>query len=254
MKMNARQTPHFHKLKNIIPEDELIGMIERDIIPHVEEFQEWRKAAFEKIPQALLCQVFDEAVEQNPITLHKFLGQWGNLSVESVSKICLIAKHIDPKGVFEFGSFNGMTTLQIALNTSYHCTSYTLDLPPDVDISGMSEIDTYMFRKHYKPNVPKRYIDTPVEHKIDQLYSDSRDFDFSKYYGKIDLVLIDGGHDYETKKSDTENALKLIGDQGVILWDNYDDVGCPYVTKYLSELLLPMHHLKGTNLVIYRKS
>lgn len=251
--MNVKEIPHFQKLKNIIPEQELTGMIWRDIIPHIEEFEKWRDAAFSKIPQVLLCQVFDEAVEENQIVLHKFLGQWGNLSVESVSKICLIAKHINPKGVFEIGSFNGMTSLQIALNTPDDCTSYTLDLPPDVDISGMSEIDTYMFRKHYKPNAPKRYEGTPVENKIVQLYSDSRDFDFSEYYGKIDLVLIDGGHDYETKKSDTENALKLIGDHGVILWDNYDDIGCPYVTKYLGELDLPIRHLKGTNLVIYVK-
>ena len=253
MKMNIEDVPHYNKLKNIIPEKELVGMIERDILPNADLFLEWREEAFNKIPQALLYQIFPSEVEDNPIMLHRFLGQWGNLSVEAVSKVCLIVRHIQPKMIFEIGSFNGMTSFQMALNCPQGCKIHTLDLPPDTDISGMSEIDTYMFRHLYDPNTKRRYAGSPVEERVIEHYGDSRTFDFSSFYGKVDMVFIDGAHDYKTKSIDTINALKMIGDQGVVIWDNYDDIGCPEVTKYLSELDLPLYHLKNTNLVIYRR-
>lgn len=253
MKMQVEETPHYQKLKRLIPDHQLRGMIERDILAHADQFAEWKKEASKKIPQALLFQIFSEEAEHNAITLQNFLGQWGNLSVEAVSKICLIVRHIEPSAIFEIGSFNGMTSFQMALNSPNNCKVHTLDLPPDAEISGMSEIDTYMFRTLYDPESKRRYEDSLVESKVVQHYGDSRIFDFSPYYGSVDLVLIDGAHDYETKKTDTENALKMIGNKGVIIWDNYDDIGCPDVTRYLGELNLPLYHLKNTNLVIHRR-
>jgi hypothetical protein len=41
------------------------------------------------------------------------------------------------------------------------------------------------------------YQGSDVEPKIVQLFEDSRTFDFTPYHGKMDLVHIDGAHDYE---------------------------------------------------------
>lgn len=247
-----KQTLHYKKLKNIIPEEELIGMIEEDIMPYLDIFEVWKEKAH--IPEVFLCDIFPKELESHTISLSNFLGKWGNLSVEAVSKICLMIKHFKPKNIFEIGTFNGLTASQLALNSEVNCKIYTLDLPANYQGHGMSKIDTYMFQKLYDGQ-NRRYHDKYWQNRIEQLIGDSRTFDFSPYYGTIDLMLIDGAHDYETKKSDTENALKMLSSNGILLWDNYDDVGCPFVTKYLSELNgpdFPLYHLKNTNLVVYK--
>ena len=247
--MNVRDLIQFKRLVGRIPEEELVGMLERDILPHLDEFN--ATLANSKIKETILCKIFPPEVEEKGIELRDFLGSWGNLSIESIAKICLIIRHFNPRNIMEIGSFHGVTALQMAINSSFDSTVYTLDLPPGYSGHRMSEIDTYVFTKLYDSSQPRRYIGSPWEHKIVQLLGDSTTFDFSPYYGRMDLVLIDGAHDYETKKSDTEQAIKMLTPNGIIIWDNYGDIGCPDVTKYLNELDLPIHHLKNTSLAVY---
>src|SRR5437762_8515397 len=47
---------------------------------------------------------------------------WGNVSVESVCKIGLIIRWLRPRRILEIGTYNGMTTLQMALNAPPECT------------------------------------------------------------------------------------------------------------------------------------
>ena len=255
---NIKNIPHYKKLKSVIPEDRLVGMIERDIMPYLDDFDKWKSES--NIQECHLADVFpDRSIESNQIRLEDFLGRWGNLSIEALCKLCLIIRGIKPKNVFEIGTYNGTTTLQIAQNLSdVEHMIYTLDLPDNYTGHGMSEIDTYMFQTTL-PNIERKFNKTiykkTIKPSIQQLIGDSRTFDFSPYYGKINLVFIDGAHDYDTKKSDTENALKMLADHGVIIWDNYNDVGCPFTTKYLSELSheLKIYNLKNTQLAVYRK-
>ena len=39
---------------------------------------------------------------------------------------------------------------------------------------------------------------------------------------RFDLILIDGGHSYNIAKSDIENSLSLINNEGVIVIDNLE--------------------------------
>ncbi|MBL8012699.1 MAG: class I SAM-dependent methyltransferase, partial [Candidatus Omnitrophica bacterium] len=54
--------------------------------------------------------------------------------------------------------------------------------------------------------------------------------------GKIDLVFIDGNHSYEFVKSDTENALEMLSEKGVIIWHDYDYIIHKDVFRYLNKL------------------
>ena len=47
-------------------------------------------------------------------------------------------------------------------------------------------------------------------------------FDFADYYGKYDMVFIDGDHHYDSVKKDTETAFKLLKDnRSIIVWHDY---------------------------------
>jgi len=242
------------KLKPLV--DNAEQLVADDAVSMYDMYLVWEEAARERIPEKKLCDIFPEQIEDQAITLKRFLGKWGNLSVESVAKLCLICKWIQPDTIFEIGTFTGMTTYQMALNAT-DCIIYTLDLPPETNTKNeLSQIDKKL-TTHFDGRLGTKtgcyFHDTYEEQvKIRQLWGDSATFDFSPYYGLVDLVFIDAAHDYENKRSDTENALKMLRSGGIIIWDNYRDPLNPYCTKFLGELDLKMSCLKGTNLVIYR--
>ena len=247
--------PQFLTLRGLVPDD----VIEREIGSKAAAFEETLARARRAIPQARLCDVFPPEIERGAIRLENFLGHWGNVSVESVCKIALIIRWLRPRRILEIGTYNGMTTLQMALNAPPECTVYTLDLPPGQEPSlPPSELDRYVAQSFLPRfgNSTGSYFKGRTDVRIVQLLGDSSTFDYdASIDGPIDLVFIDGAHDYRTKKIDSENALRLLSPTGVILWDNFADVCCPEVTRYLLDLSadLRVSHLKGTLMAIHRR-
>jgi predicted O-methyltransferase YrrM len=247
--------PNLLTLKGLVPDE----VVEYEIGKHADEFEVWRLEAKQKIKTVKLVDIFPAELEKVPIQLENFLGHWGNVTIEEVCKIALIAKYFKPKQVFEFGTYNGMTTLQLALNTPENTKIYTLDLSPEMASSTkfqLSELDRYVaaeFRSRFHTSVGSYFKGNPIEKKITQILSDSASYDYTPHYGTMDLIFIDAAHDYKNKILDTENALKMLAPNGILLWDNYEDVTNPFVTKYLNELAdkLPIYHLRGTPLAVY---
>ena len=54
---------------------------------------------------------------------------------------------------------------------------------------------------------------------------------------KIDYVFLDGGHTYETVKSDLENCIPVIENNGTVLCDDYDLSYAPGVKKAIDEFI-----------------
>ncbi len=84
------------------------------------------------------------------------------------------------------------------------------------------------------------------------LTGDSKRFDFSPWRACVDLIFIDGGHDFATVKSDTENAFELIRTdrRSCILWHDYGNPEYSALTDYLDELSqrLEIFHIEDTML------
>ena len=100
------------------------------------------------------------------------------------------------------------------------------------------------------------YRGSDVEHKITQLYGDSSAFDFSAYFGKMNLVYVDGAHHYDAVKRDSENAIRMLQDGGYVLWDefcNYGDYND--VTRAVIDTVPKgeVIHVSNTQLAMYRK-
>ncbi len=247
--------PQLKTLKGLVPDE----VVETEINSRIEEFEKWQAESKRKIRTVKLKDIFPPELESGSIHLENFLGHWGNVSVEEVCKIALITKYLKPKKVFEFGTYNGMTTLQLALNTPEDAKIYTLDLPPGIKGDTqypLSRLDRYVaseFLDKFNTGVGSYFRGSSVEYKITQILNDAATFDFSPFHARMDLIFIDAGHDYGNKKSDSENALKMVSPGGVILWDNFDDILNPDVTMYLAELAdrLLLFHLRGTPLVVY---
>ena len=47
-------------------------------------------------------------------------------------------------------------------------------------------------------------------------------FDFAPWHGAIDLVLVDGAHDFEHGVADSRTAMALARPGGWIFWDDFE--------------------------------
>jgi len=243
--------PYTQNLRNLVSDDLILSQIGSKAV----EFEKDLERAKEKIATVNLSKIFPASLEKERIILENFLGHWGNVSIEELCKICLIVKFIQPKRILEIGTYNGMTTFQMALNSPADCQTFTLDLPDEIAANlELSELDT-LIAKHFR----EKFGTTTGEYfknknlNVVQLWGDSASFDYSALGGPADIIFIDGAHDYYHKKIDSENAFKLLSKNGVILWHNYNDVTCPDVTKYLADISsqYPIFHLRNTFLAVY---
>lgn len=245
--------PQYKTLRSLVSDN----IILKEIGSKSDEFERIYSKAQKRIPTVKLSNIFPPELENGSIILENFLGHWGNISVEEVCKICLITKFLKPREVFEFGTYNGMTTLQIALNAPKNCHIYTLDLPnnssPKIPLGKIDQLVAKHFKDKFGTTTGS-YFNKRKDLNVTQILEDSATFDPTPFKNSFDLIFIDAAHDYENKKKDSENAFFMLKKGGVIIWHNYADVGCPDVTKYLYKIskAKKIYHLKNTMFAVYR--
>ncbi len=162
-------------------------------------------------------------------------------------------KRFAAPNISEIGTFHGDTAWLQAHNDQA-VQVYTLDLPdPDAADRASYELSDPEYFAGWDRGVTFR--GTPESARITQLLGDSAVFDFSPYAGAVDLVFIDGSHSYSYVRSDTEAALGMLSNRGVIVWDDYTHY--PGIYAYLNELSCtldrPIVHLLGTRFALYSR-
>lgn len=188
------------------------------------------------------------------LQLSDFHGRTGNVTLHELLSITAIVRHRAPRVLFEIGTFDGNTALQMALNCAEDSRVYTLDLPPNASADeAAADLDphdsTYI---EDEQKLERRFTKSSVAHKVVQCFGDSATFDFNEVAqdGRPELVFIDGSHSYDYVRSDTEKARAVLAPGGAILWHDYTPAW-PGVMEYLSALSgeLPLRHIEGTTLV-----
>jgi hypothetical protein len=189
----------------------------------------------------------------NPVLIDNWVHRQGNVSLYELYCLSSISKTLNPEVIFEIGTFDGRTTLHFALNTDSMTKIHTLDLPPGelenvklkLDSGDPQLVDKKGFR------IGECYLDKDESKKVIQHLSDSAKFDFSPFYSGIDLIFVDGAHSFEYVKSDTENAMKMIKPNGIILWHDYTNV--IDVTEFLNGLSSTeqIYRINNTSIAVY---
>lgn len=184
----------------------------------------------------------------------------GNVRISELGILSALAADCrDGTNLFEIGTFDGRTTLNLALNSPAQCTIYTLDLPPDREtMFSLAEGERHMVDK---PKPGSRYerhrVTFPaVVGKIHQLLGDSAAFDYTLYENSCSLVFVDGSHNYDYVMSDTRAAMEMTNVGGVVIWHDYgvwEDV-----TRALDALEqregYGLRSISGTSLVYWKKA
>jgi predicted O-methyltransferase YrrM len=158
----------------------------------------------------------------------------GSYMVDLVN-LCLICRTLQPKMIFEIGTFNGYSAYEFALNSGPDTHVYSLDLPPD---GAASLTTTASDDSIIDGRLEERcaFEDRPEAQRIHLLFGDSAHFDFQPFHGKVDLFFIDGAHSYDYVKSDTMNAIKCCHSGSVLVWHDFGRTGVNGVSRWLREL------------------
>lgn len=152
--------------------------------------------------------------------------------LETALLICAM-KSVGARRIFEFGTYLGATTLNLALNCPADAQVYTFDLPPDAQIEQHPE-DIPFTREHFAVE-QLAFVGSQVEGKITRIAGNSLTEDLSRFR-PMDFIFIDGGHDLATVTADTKNALNMLRPGGCIAWHDYKNPRYPELTAYLESL------------------
>lgn len=204
-----------------------------------------------RVPVAELYGLVDRSTE---VRLASYDSRSGNVSCEELLAIASIVAARRPRVLVEIGTFDGNTTLQMALNAPAGAVVHTIDLPPDAPATSQPIAAADVAFVDDPGKARRKYQGTPVEAKVVQHLGDSTAFDFAAFTrdGPIDLAFVDGGHSYECVRSDTENVLRHLAPGGAVLWHDFTPLWSG-VYRYLNELAAKheLVHIRGTSLAYW---
>lgn len=184
----------------------------------------------------------------------------GNVRATELAILAKAAAAVEPgREILEIGTFDGRTTLNLAINGPPTSAIHTLDLPPGHATEFHLEPTERRFTEKIAPGSRYRECGAPWSEcaaRIVQHLGDSATFDWSSHEGKVGLVFVDGSHAYAYTRADSKTALHLVAPGGMVLWHDYGV--WEGVTRALEEIETRQHlglrHLYGTSLVLWRDS
>ncbi len=206
---------------------------------------------------ALAQSAWTEVLAWRPIRLLETGKRDGNVNLAELAILAQAAAAIPPGSiVVEIGTFDGRTTLNLAVNAA-PASVFTLDLPPDERAAFALAPGERQYVDKPEPGARFRACDPAWQaaaRLITQLIGDSATFDWSPYEGRAGLVFVDGSHAYEYVRKDSATALRLVAKGGLVLWHDYGR--WEGVTRALDELEaqrgLGLRQIAGTSLVFWK--
>jgi predicted O-methyltransferase YrrM len=183
--------------------------------------------------------------------MQTFPGIGASISMlEGAALAALIQKH-GAKRIFEFGTYKGVSTTQLALNLPDDGMVYTLDLPEDHPAYTLA-IPKAEERQIAAETGKGILIPQELLNKVTFLRSDSATFDTTPYLDSMDLVFVDGAHSYDYVKNDTEKGWEMLRPGGIIAWHDCTP-SHPEVVRYLKSYTPTPTLVRGTALAFVKK-
>ena len=177
----------------------------------------------------------------------------GGTRPEELFFLATATRLLRPASVFEIGTFNGQTTAVFILNAAPGARIISLDLPPDVEVSGEaagaqidSDLDLIANRK-----LAAWIRRLGLESRYQQLLGDSLQFDPAPYTGSVELGFIDGAHSLPYVENDTRKMARMMSDRGLVFWHDYGGHGrFRELTQFLDGLArkVPLFRVPRTSL------
>lgn len=174
----------------------------------------------------------------------------GGTSVAELALLGAVTRLLQPRCVFEIGTFNGRTTTVFLMNTPPDARVYSLDLPPAAPPAEheMINSDRDLIQRRQLGAYVREY---GLEARFEQLLGDSLAFDPAPFNGRVELGFIDGAHALPYVRNDTEKMARMMAPAGLVFWHDYGGRGrFGPLTAYLESLQarLSLYRVPATSL------
>src|SRR5262245_7147248 len=223
------------------------GIVPKD--PEAYRIGSW---SYGKAPRVPITELFPGIEEVEVRILNTYARDLAT-SVDplEITALCAIVRRHGFRNILEIGTFDGNTALNLAVNAGEDGRVTTIDLPPDWN--GVYEIKVPGLYANVTDRhaIGRQYRSHPdIAQRITQVYGDSAGLDWSKLPGPFDLVFIDGNHNHQYVKRDTENALRNLNPGGVLAWHDYGMI--EDVSRVVDEHagVMDISVIRGTRLAI----
>ena len=161
----------------------------------------------------------------------------------------------NPKNFLEIGVFQGVTARNVCellykihgINFKYigvdifeHDEKSNNEIVPNINFRNLLKQFYYRYIKKENPYslIAVKKLLKKFEENVELLKGDSKKILPIIDLTKVDYVFIDGGHSYETVKSDLNNCKIVIENKGIVLCDDYDLSYAPGVKEAIDEFVL----------------
>jgi hypothetical protein len=202
---------------------------------------------------------WQEVLPRRPISIVEPAKRSGDVNLAELAVLASAAAAVQGgEEIVEIGTFDGRTTLNLAVNAPLQLSIFTLDLHPDTAPKFALAPGERAYVE--KPGSGRHFADPRPEFaaaaaRITQAYGDSAAFDWSAHVGRAALVFVDGSHAYDYVIADSDTAVRLVADKGMVIWHDYGV--WEGVTRALEEIEASRHlglrRVRGTSLVVWRK-
>jgi predicted O-methyltransferase YrrM len=166
--------------------------------------------------EALWPEVFDEEISLSKLNYHT-----GCARFDEVLFIASIARYVNPEFVFEIGTCEGRTTINIARNCPRLAKLFTLNLPPNAVPNTEWLSQDKVIHEQSRCRIGINFKNSPYKEKIEQIFADSDGYPFEKH-APLDLVLIDGGTRCDTVFAGSQKCWDIMRAGGVLVWRAYN--------------------------------
>ncbi|MDH5447702.1 MAG: class I SAM-dependent methyltransferase [Candidatus Bathyarchaeota archaeon] len=127
------------------------------------------------------------------------------------------------KKIMEIGVADGENAMTMVKVATRNCS------PEEVEYYGFD-----LYESNRMEQVRQKLKETRCKFKLFKGDSVETLTRVLKTLPKMDLIFIDGGHSYETVKSDWENSRSLIHDETAVFFHNYDFSGVKKIVDNIS--------------------
>jgi predicted O-methyltransferase YrrM len=140
---------------------------------------------------------------------------------------------MSPRRILEFGTAEGRTTINLALQAPEKTEVITVNAPPLGSVGVL-------------------YHGHPLESKITEVLVDLTRHDWTSYYNSIDFIFCDALDSLKGVAIETSIAFSMVRLGGIVLWHDYGSGEGR--TQYLNGLSvdLPLRNIQDTCLVCLR--
>ena len=167
-----------------------------------------------------------------------------SISLLEFITLILLLKRAEAKRIFEFGTFKGISITQLALNLPPDSEIYTLDLPEEPTGTRFAIADpedaVIAIEKGKGALVP-----AALRPSIKFLQQDSAVFEETSFAGRMDFIFVDGAHNYDYVKNDSEKGWRMLRRGGIIAWHDCRPSD-PGVVRYLLQSSFKPSRIAGT--------